>query len=237
MVYVADGNRGQALPYNRVRQIVKSASTVSRRHRWKPRAGHATPGTAGEGTCRRKQCLTRRSDHQACIPALAGSAIMSASTSRPTWRRCFSARTARHDRRLGWIARIPALTSTRVAATPIVPGSSPGPPSVRCRTGLGYRNRVRHAGGTTCSRALLSSSCSPSGVSPHTFEAVLTSRPLVILRRHSAPAVIFSVSIDARLFVLARQSFPFEVCVLLDMGSSEARIPATHPSRRWLSYK
>lgn len=51
----------------------------------------------------------------------------------------------------------------------------------------GHRGHVRRAGRTTCSRALLSSSCSPSGFRPRTFEAVLMSRPLVILRRHSGP--------------------------------------------------
>ncbi|HET7500292.1 MAG TPA: hypothetical protein VFK02_04790 [Kofleriaceae bacterium] len=46
------------------------------------------------------------------------------------------------------------------------------------------------------------------------------------------PAVISSVSIDARRFVLVQQSFPFEVGGLLDMGSSAALIRAAHPGRR-----
>jgi hypothetical protein len=91
------------------------------------------------------------------------------------------------DRRLGWTARVPAVISTRLPRSRL----SLGRRQVRLRAvagpDSGHRNRVRHTGRTTCSCALLSSSCSPSGFRPHTFEAVLMPRPLVILRRHSDP--------------------------------------------------
>jgi len=117
------------------------------------------------------------------------------------------------------------------------PGSSPGPPSVPLQDrsrGIEFALATRNR--TTCSCAFLLSSCSPSGV-----YRTPSRRCQRLVRSWSCavtgpPAVIFSVSIDARRFVLAEQSFPFEVCVPLDMNSRQALIRAAHPGRRHPGY-
>lgn len=78
--------------------------------------------------------------------------------------------------------------SSRVPRAPTVMGRLQFHPSVPLQDrprGIGVAFATR--GRTICSCAFVSSSCSPSGFRPCTFGAVLTPRPLVILRRHMGP--------------------------------------------------